>query len=411
MEVRDDEIGIRQRDIDADVAEEQSGQPADQEGADEADREQHRHREVDVAAPQCQHPVVDLDRGRDRDDQRGGRKEEAEVRVHAADEHMVRPHHHRQHADRQDRPHHGAIAEDALARMHADQVRHDAERRQRDDIDLGMAEEPEQVLEQQRTAALVVQLLAHRHHRRHEEAGADGFVKQHHHAGDEQRGERQQREDRGHEDAPDGQRHPHQRHALGARLQHRGHVVQATHRRSDDEDQQRHQHQDDAPVVAGRAGQDRLRRIQRPASAGRPARHEEAGQQHDHRQQVDPEAQHVQEREHHVARADHQRDQVVAEAAEKQRGQQIDHHDHAVHGHVLVVRVRVDEIEATGKAQLHPHQVRQHDADQPHDDGDDRVLHRNHLVVLAPDITRPEAGGPVVDGIVGVGHGDLSCGR
>ena len=37
----------------------------------------------------------------------------------------------------------------------AEHVRHDAERRQGDDIDLGMTEEPEQVLEQNRAAATV----------------------------------------------------------------------------------------------------------------------------------------------------------------------------------------------------------------------------------------------------------------
>jgi hypothetical protein len=42
----------------------------------------------------------------------------------------------------------------------ADQVGHDAEGGQRHDIDLGVAEEPEQVLEQQRIAARVAQLLA-----------------------------------------------------------------------------------------------------------------------------------------------------------------------------------------------------------------------------------------------------------
>ena len=63
------------------------------------------------------------------------------------------------HADRDDRPDHHAVAEDALARMHADQVGDDAERRQRDDVDLRVAEEPEQVLEQQRAAALVLRRL------------------------------------------------------------------------------------------------------------------------------------------------------------------------------------------------------------------------------------------------------------
>ena len=80
-----------------------------------------------------------------------------------------------------------------------------------------------------------------------------------------------------------------------------------------------------------------LWRIERPTGPGRSAGHEEACHQHQHGEQVDPVAQHVHERENHVARAEHQRDQVIAEPAEEQRGEQVDHHDHAVHGDELVV--------------------------------------------------------------------------
>ena len=290
--------------------------------------------------------------------------------------------------------------------MHADQVRDDAEGRQRDDVDLGVAEEPEQVLEQQRAAALVGRGTAHRHQRRHEEAGAQRLVEQHHHAADEQRREGQQREDGRDEDAPHGERHAQQRHALAAGLQHGGDVVQAAHRRRDDEDQQRHQHQHDTALVPRRAGQDGLRRIERPAGAGRATRHEEAGQQHHHRQRVDPDAQHVEVGEHHVARADHQRDQVVAEAAEEERGQQVDHHDHPVHRHELVVALGRDERDRAREAELQPHQVRQQHAEQADRDRDARVLDRDDLVVLAPHVARQEAArGGVGIGVGVVGHG------
>ena len=76
-------------------------------------------------------------------------------------------------ADDDDRPHHHPVAEDVLAGMDADQVGDDAERRQRDDVDLGVAEEPEQVLEQHRAAAAVAELLAPGDERGHEEAGAE----------------------------------------------------------------------------------------------------------------------------------------------------------------------------------------------------------------------------------------------
>lgn len=100
----------------------------------------------------------------------------------------------------------------------------------------------------------------------------------------------------------------------------------------------------------------RLRRIERPASARRPARREETGDQHEDREQVEPIAQHVRIGKHHVARAEHQRDQIIAETAEKQRGKQVNHHDHAVHGDELIIMFRVDEREITGKAELQAHQ-------------------------------------------------------
>src|SRR3546814_1136019 len=48
----------------------------------------------------------------------------------------------------------------------AEQIGHDAEGRERDDVDLGMTEEPEQVLEQNRAAAVIAELLPHLDDRR-----------------------------------------------------------------------------------------------------------------------------------------------------------------------------------------------------------------------------------------------------
>ena len=77
MEVGDHEHGVRKRNVHDDVAEEQAGDAAVHECEDEGDGKQHRQREVDVAPPQRQHPVVDLDGGRHRDDERGGGEEDS----------------------------------------------------------------------------------------------------------------------------------------------------------------------------------------------------------------------------------------------------------------------------------------------------------------------------------------------
>ncbi len=144
-------------------------------------------------------------------------------------------------------------------------------------------------------------------------------------------------------------------------------------------------------LAAGRAGHDRLRRIERPAGAGRSAGGKEACHEHQHRKQINPVAQHVGVGEHHVAGPDHQRDQVVAEAAEKQRGQQIDHHDHAVHGDELVVGLGGDEIERAGKAELQAHQPGQHQRHHADRDGGSRILDGDDLGILGEDVFRPPA--------------------
>ncbi len=298
---------------------------------------------MDVAAPQGQHPVVNLDGGRDGDDERRGGEEEPEVGVHAAHVHVVGPYDEAERADGDDGPDHHAIAEDVFARVDADQVRNDAEGRQSDDVDFGMAEEPEKVLEQDRAATAIFRQRAHLDQRGHEEAGPQQAVEQQHHRGDEQRREGQQRHDGSCEDAPHGQGQTHQRHAACARLQHRHHIIEPAHRKADDEQDQGSQHENDAPILPGGAGENRLGWVQRP------------GQDHDC-EQVDPVAQHVHIGEHHVPGADHQRDEVGAEAAEEQRRQQVDHHDHAVHGDELQELVGIDEGKGARKSELQAHQ-------------------------------------------------------
>ncbi|MNR07940.1 hypothetical protein D3C85_1240740 [compost metagenome] len=233
-----DEIGVRERDVHDHIAEKQPGQTADQEGDDKGQGKQHRHGQVDVAAPQGQYPVIDFQRRRHRNDQSSDGEEKAKVRVHSADIHMVRPDHKTEYANRNNGPHHHSVAEDIFTRMGTDQVGDQTKRRESDDVDLRVAEEPEQVLEQYRAATLVIELLPQRDHRRHEEAGAQQLVEQHHDRTDEQRREGQQGHDRGHEDAPYRERHAKQGHAVRARLQHRGDVVQPAHGGGDNKNRQ-----------------------------------------------------------------------------------------------------------------------------------------------------------------------------
>ena len=218
VEVGNHKVGIRQRYIHGHVTEEQSGQSADEECRHKANCKQHRRIQMDIAVPQGQGPVIDLDCRGDGDNQGGGGEEETQVKIHATHVHVVRPDDKADSADRQDRPHHHAIAKDILAGVGRENVRHQAEGRKRDDIHLRVAEEPEQVLEQYRATPTRLQGLAHVHDIGHEKAGAEQAIKQQHHRTDEQRRESQQAQYGGSNDRPDRQWHTHQGHAPAAGL-------------------------------------------------------------------------------------------------------------------------------------------------------------------------------------------------
>jgi len=85
------------------------------------------------------------------------------------------------------------------------------------------------------------------------------------------------------------------------------------------------------------------------------------------------------------------RNEIVAEAPQEQRGQQVDHHDHAVHGDELIVGLGGDKIEGVREAQLQPHQPRQDQRHQSNCNRRKRILHGNDFGVLAEDIFRDEA--------------------
>ena len=74
-------------------------------------------------------------------------------RPDARHEHVVRPHAPAEEADRDAGEHDDRVAEQRLAREHRQDLRDDAHARQDQDVHLGMAEDPEQVLVQDRVTA------------------------------------------------------------------------------------------------------------------------------------------------------------------------------------------------------------------------------------------------------------------
>ena len=156
---------------------------------------------------------------------------------------MVSPHYETQCTDNHDCPNHHAVAKYIFSGVDADEVIDNAKGWQRDDVNLGVTKEPEEVLKQKRITADVICLVTHRHNGRHKKAGAQEHIQRHHDGTHKQRGEGKQRQHGGHKNTPYGERHAHQRHAPRSGLQDRHHVVQAAHGESDDEDRRGSQHQ------------------------------------------------------------------------------------------------------------------------------------------------------------------------
>ena len=169
------------------------------------------------------------------------------------------------------------------------------------DVDLGVPEEPEQVLPQQRRAALGGV----------EEVGAEVPVGEQHR---DRRGDHRQREDqqdRVGEDRPHEQRQPAPAHAAGAHVGDRRVEVDRAERA-----RRGRSGGSGRSTRPGRRSASRWRSdsgaIARPAGFRRVP--EDRGVEDDAAGQQQPEGERVQAREGHVARADHQRQEVVGQA-------------------------------------------------------------------------------------------------
>ena len=151
--------------------------------------------------------------------------------------------------------------------------------------------------------------------------------------------------------------------------------VDAGHDRADaqHEDPQHHGHH-------RRGRPRRVGRIERPARVGR-AGHDRV-QHDDGPGHVDPEAHEVEAREGHVLRADHERQEEVAERAGDGRDHEEPHHHHAVQREELVVRARAHERGARREV-LAPDEERERAAQRQEEAHRDQVHDPDLLVVLA----------------------------
>ena len=148
VEVGHHEVGVVGGEVNRWRRQHDSRDATHEECEEEADAEQHGCRERELAVPHGADPVEELDAGRHGDEQAEEREEGQQDG--AGGEHVVRPHAGGQRRDGHGGEDHALVAEDRLAGEDGEDLRHDAEERQGQDVDLGMAKEPEKVLPQQR---------------------------------------------------------------------------------------------------------------------------------------------------------------------------------------------------------------------------------------------------------------------
>ena len=122
-----------------------------------------------------------------------------------------------------------------------------------------------------------------------------------------------------------------------------------------------------------------VRRVERPAGV------DAAADRRDERERaaedVDVPAQEVDAREREVLRADHDRDEEVAEHGRDRRDQEEEDHHHAVHGEHLVVGLGVQQV-ARRREQLEADHQREETAEREERRDRDQVEQRDPLVVL-----------------------------
>ena len=381
MEVRDDVIGVVERPVDARVCEHDSGHAADGKHENEPDGEQHGRVKPQRTAPHRRDPGEDF-YARGNGDHHGRDDEiRLHVRGHPDRVHVMRPDKESDDPDQHHRINHSEIAEDGLARERRDNLRDDAERRQNHDVDLRMPEEPEEMLEEDGIAASG----------RIEKGRAEVSIGQEHRDCAGKHGDCEQQQERRYQYRPGEEGHLVQRHSGRAHIEDGCDEINGAKHRGGSRQMQR----EDCHIHrrAGMRGRGE-RRIDGPAGpdtvAGSASLNEHGAQQQQERGRQQPERNVVHARECHIGRADHERDEPVAEAPDERGHHHEENHNQAVRGDNDVVKVVISaEDLVSGRHELHAHNDGEHPADDSGEDGKDEVHGADVFVVCGVGETPP----------------------
>ncbi len=276
---------------------------------------------------------------------------------------MVGPHGHGQGGDGDGRVDQTLVAEDWLAAEDGEDLRDDAEERQRDDVDLGVPEEPEQVLPEDSPAVLRVI-----------DVGAEFAVRPQGKQGRSQRREGHDHQDGRDQCVPGENGHPPHGHARGTHADDGGDEVD----RAQDGAEAGQRQAEDPQVTTDARGECCVVqwRVGEPAERRSTLRGDEARDGDGGSEEEEPEGQRVQPREGDIGGTDLQRHDDVAETGEQRGGEHQQHHG-AVHREQLVVLF-------LGLQDLHAG-FEQFSTDQQRHDATEAEEHKRRDQVHVPD--------------------------
>ena len=230
VNVRNDEVGVVNVDVNRCRCHEHARQTTDDEHRDESQGVEHCRRELDVTTPQRSEPVEHLD-GR-RNGNNDGRQHEggAKERIHARLEHVVPPHDEAQEGNARNGEDHGLVSVDGLACERGHHIGDDTHQGQDHDVHGRVRVEPEEVLPEYGLTAAEVLLRGDQVVGQKEVRVQEVIHEEHGQSSCENRCA--ERDDDGcDEQSPHRQRHIEQLHALGTLVQNGRDVVDGTHDR------------------------------------------------------------------------------------------------------------------------------------------------------------------------------------
>src|ERR1700756_1773621 len=150
MEMGNNEVGGVQIGVERRLRQIEPADTAADENRNEAKAEQRRSMETHSSAVNRSSQQQGHDGGRNGDDERRNGKKIGGERIHSADEHVMAPNHVAQEANGDHAADKRAWSQQGLASEHRQNRGNDSDGREDGDVHFGMAEEPEQMLPEQR---------------------------------------------------------------------------------------------------------------------------------------------------------------------------------------------------------------------------------------------------------------------